>query len=511
MTRNTRNPSFGARSAATCIQVAALFLVGFWCNFGGPASAFRLFGLECPILPSCEGVEVIPETASIECPTRFEFDTCSPENGWTPSSVSELQGMILKARSQNLKIRVRGACLSTPGASHDSAYYKTMDEGRDVINLYMTHMHFANYGVIDEDTEPLIVAGAGITMGRNPRLGRTWDDSLMKQMWDDGYAVEDSVGVSQVTLGGYLTTGAAGATIKHTIASNVIGLRFINGRGEKVEVWRNATDTTKHPFDAYFVSVGLLGVLYEVVLKPSPRYCIRSDGIVYSEDIDPKETKTFLSEPDHSRIFVDYFPLTGKVMGLFFKFERDYDLSHCEHTYRYETSDGGQAFSLDAIYGLKAGDSSCVTQQLKSATRASPNSYGICNVDVFRRSRETAQAVSRENAMHYDICLKSIQEQLKKIGFDGRENMDKVALAAFRSCVGPAKNSVGPTRNDDTNWVPVTTFRYYLSLPMDDWTMDVNELGYDMSEMFFSLEHYSLHDVVEVIRRKIPVQYFFRQ
>lgn len=137
------------------------------------------------------------------------------------------------------------------------------------------HKNFAKYELVEEKEEDgvlYVVVGAGITFGENPNYNRSWRESLTGQLWDDGLALEDVGGTTHLTLGGFLSTGANGPGKEHTIQTQVIGLRFVNGLGEKVEVWRNGTHgddaDSVPPFDACLVNIGLLGVSMRLCSSP---------------------------------------------------------------------------------------------------------------------------------------------------------------------------------------------------------------------------------------------------
>ena len=486
---------------ASAVQVLGFTAVGLWMMYGCPYTSTHWFGLECPVLSSCDHVEVLPETAEIMCPKTYEFEGCDMDgpNVWLPSDVKELQEMIVTAHKEKVSLRVRAACHSTPGASHKTSFYEqsfsnsTQPVNKKAKFLSLMHKNFAKYELVEEGGKKYAVVGAGITLGENLIFNRTWSESLTAQLWEDGLAVDDIGGTTQLSLGGFLSVGANGPGKHNTIQNNVLGLRFINGLGEKVEVWRNSTAVSAEelPFDAFLVNLGLLGVLYEVVLQPNPRYCV-VDNLYAHVNVERKSfddlAKEF-HEPDYSRFLIDYFQ--GGIAAFVFNYTKSYDIDSCDHLGQFEASSQGQLAALDVLYGLKM-DTSCFVEQLRVAAttkfgRQSNHQGDICSVDVYRRMLETYRSIGGDS-MHLETCFKAVEKQWQLHGFDS-DHLSSMTSVLNEDCAVPALMDFSSRGSNP--------FRYYLGIAVDDWTMAYRNLGYDMTEMWFSLDRYKLNQVLQ--------------
>ena len=169
----------------------------------------------------------------------------NPESVQSPSSEEEIQKIIIQANNDAKKVRIIGTGHSfTP-------LYKTNEI---LINLDQYQ------GIISIDKEKLqatIKAGTKLFV-----LG----DLLYQQ----GMAMENMGDIDKQSLGGTISTGTHGTGLKFgTISTQVVALKFINGKGEIISCSQTNNPTL---FKAAQVALGSLGIISEITLQCVPAY-----------------------------------------------------------------------------------------------------------------------------------------------------------------------------------------------------------------------------------------------
>jgi FAD/FMN-containing dehydrogenase len=192
-----------------------------------------------------------------------------------PTSEAELAMLAKAARLEGAKLRVRGSAHSVAGAIYT-------DDGPDPpsIRRHFDVMLDRYIGVTFDDARLRVTVQAGCHLGHDPRdptRTSTWDNSLLAQLEQRGWALPDLGGVSHQTVSGFLMTGSCGGTVMHAIEDAVVGWRIVDGTGTVHALERDGNDPRFH---AIGCSLGLLGIVSTVTLQCLPRY-----DIVGREDI----------------------------------------------------------------------------------------------------------------------------------------------------------------------------------------------------------------------------------
>lgn len=213
-------------------------------------------------------------------------------------SVDHLQNVTQDARVAKRSIRVIGAGRGGGWVQFAPSY----DPNVIWISLDGMSGRFRGFNLVqDGDLLPRVVAGAAIYLGANPERNATWNDSLVAQLSQHSLALPNLVGSLFQQLGSVVLTNSEGGSSRYSMSDAVIGLRFVNGLGELAEVWRGDDD-----FGHAMVSLGLAGVLYEVVLQPEAQYCVRADIVrsIYVKESNAIETLAFLRKHDYARVLL---------------------------------------------------------------------------------------------------------------------------------------------------------------------------------------------------------------
>lgn len=210
-----------------------------------------------------------------------------------PTSEDQIVALVKKAHKDGLQIRCRGAAHSIawaiytdPGAGDRPVPNKVSEQDPPQgPNLNVMLDQYYGLTWLDEENG-IIEAEAGIHLGydpEDPTHTSTLQNSLLYQLSEKGWALEDLGGITHQTVGGFLSTGSSGGTLMYHLDQNLVAFRVIDGRGNANWV-EKATDPDL--FNAVGVSLGLLGIISKV------RFKLNKNFYVYGQQI------TTLTDPD---------------------------------------------------------------------------------------------------------------------------------------------------------------------------------------------------------------------
>lgn len=191
------------------------------------------------------------------------------KNYYHPRTEEEIIALVNYARKNCFEVRVRGSGHSMPQAIFtdpcDLDKVNVLADAPDGKNVNIKLDRYIDILSMDRAKKTVTVQ-AGIHLGRDPMDPlSTLENSLLYQLQVLGFTLGDLGGISHQTVGGFLTTGSSGGSIKYSIQDNVYAIRFVDGNGEIFEVSRN--DENLDNFNASVVSLGLLGIISTVTFR----------------------------------------------------------------------------------------------------------------------------------------------------------------------------------------------------------------------------------------------------
>lgn len=192
-----------------------------------------------------------------------------------PESTDDVISLVKQALAHNTEIRVRGAghsvaqTFATDAPSNGTA---------NSINVMLSKM----YNMTFDDATMQVKVDAGCHLGVDPfdPTGiSTLDNSLCHRLWKEkGWAIPDLGGITHQTVGGFLTTGSAGGSLKYAFDEMLQSITLVNGKGEVVTF--NKSDNLDDPFYAAGISMGLFGIIISATFQ-----CVPTFNIIGSETI----------------------------------------------------------------------------------------------------------------------------------------------------------------------------------------------------------------------------------
>jgi hypothetical protein len=139
-------------------------------------------------------------------------------------------------------------------------------------------------------------ACSGINLGTDPNFYKSEQSKGFNVQIDEkGYAIADLGGITHQTIGGFLSTGSAGGTVKYTLEDNLVAFTIVDGNGivQHVEkgdsnvalldyegkVYLAQKNTDDNLYNAAGVSLGLLGIITHVTFKLEKKFYIEGYAI----------------------------------------------------------------------------------------------------------------------------------------------------------------------------------------------------------------------------------------
>jgi hypothetical protein len=182
-------------------------------------------------------------------------------NIYYPETVKEIQDIVRNAyNSENTIVRVIGSNHSVKNSIWDAPPDKT------VKLLSLSKFNGVEINLADHTA----TVKAGTHLNRDPQDDNSKvENSLNYLINKAGFALPDLGGIAHQTVGGFLSTGSSGGSLKYSLEDSVISISLINGKGD-IEILKYGDDK----FFATGVSMGLYGIITHVTFKLIPNYYI---------------------------------------------------------------------------------------------------------------------------------------------------------------------------------------------------------------------------------------------
>lgn len=179
-----------------------------------------------------------------------------------PRSEDDVIALIRHARANRLQVRVRGAAQSVP----TGVFADEVPKGRN-INIQLDKLR----GVTFDKERMRVTVQGGTNLHVDPRDPTSSErNGLYFQLNKRGWALPNVPAAAHQTVAGFLATGSAGGSTRHSFDECVVAITLIDGTGER----RTFTRTTdkNDPFYAMGSAMGLMGVVTAVTLQCVPGF-----------------------------------------------------------------------------------------------------------------------------------------------------------------------------------------------------------------------------------------------
>ncbi|MEL7219960.1 MAG: D-arabinono-1,4-lactone oxidase [Bacteroidota bacterium] len=168
-----------------------------------------------------------------------------PNTVFYPDSETAVQAIVQRATTENRKVRIIGTGHSFTPLSKTEDFLISLDKYQGVIR-------------IDQDKQQVTVK-AGTKL-----------HYLNELLFKEGLALENMGDINVQSIAGATATGTHGTgTAFGNMSTQIVGLRFVNGKGEIVEC---SLEDQPDLFKAAQISLGALGIITAISLQCVPLY-----------------------------------------------------------------------------------------------------------------------------------------------------------------------------------------------------------------------------------------------
>jgi len=212
--------------------------------------------------------------------TLGSVDLRVDEHGfYHPSSEEQICALVRRAHRDGVQLRVRGSGHSVKASIYTDGFGKSRAKksGIDVMLDRLAAITF-------DDAKKQVTVGAGCHLGRDPRdpTGTsTEENSLFYQLDQKGWAISDMGGVTHQTVGGFMSTGSSGGSVRNSFGGHIVAMRLIDGRGAIHELTETAAPEL---FSAAGVSLGLLGIMTSVTFQCVDKFNIAGQEAITADE-----------------------------------------------------------------------------------------------------------------------------------------------------------------------------------------------------------------------------------
>jgi FAD/FMN-containing dehydrogenase len=224
---------------------------------------------------------------------------------YRPSSEDEIGELVRWARDRGRRVRVRGT-----GHSIDPAIYSGVrNDGAPSDGIDLSLDRYA--GIRFEEERREVTVEGGCRLGGDPRdrSGRgAVEAGLCWQLEQRGWALPVTAGITHQTVAGFLMTGSAGGSRRHSLLDQLVSMRLIDASGEVHEL---SPERDGDLFEAAGVSLGLLGVVSSVTLRCTERFDVAGEERIVRVSDAPFDlgadgnagVEGFLTEAEYGRVY----------------------------------------------------------------------------------------------------------------------------------------------------------------------------------------------------------------
>jgi D-arabinono-1,4-lactone oxidase/FAD binding domain-containing protein len=184
-----------------------------------------------------------------------------------PATLMALQELIVEASRAGLLVRVQGAGYSARPSSFAQGTPRPVPARPSESQALDVSLEHLDQVVHVDSAHRRISVQAGMHIGQNPHVPSSLDNNLLLHVTARGWSLPALGTITHQSVGGFIATGSAGGSRRHSLADSIVELRFLDASGQ-LQVANREADADL--FYATLVSLGLLGVLVEITFECEP-------------------------------------------------------------------------------------------------------------------------------------------------------------------------------------------------------------------------------------------------
>lgn len=350
--------------------------------------------------------------------------TASPQRVEYPENVDQVAAIVRKAAAEMRYVRVVGSGHScTPLAASDHVLV-SLDRMQGIVQ------------VDREEHTALVWAGTKLR-------------ALGHLLHEEGLAQENLGDIDVQSIAGAISTGTHGTGAKlGGLATQVIGLTIVNGRGEVLEC-----SETSHPetFHALPISLGVMGIIVQVKLRLQPSYVMAFESKKMPLDEILPHLEAFRQINRHFGFF--WFPYTRmcqvKLWNLTDQPAEEHKVRDFINDRLFENTFFGMLSELCRLFPSASGTMSRLTASTIPVMRKVNYSHRLL----------TGERLVRFNEMEYCVPAEAMSDVIREI-WEAKQR-EKFDVHFPIECRYAAGDSIwlSPAYGRDSAYIAVHTYR----------------------------------------------------
>ena len=189
-------------------------------------------------------------------------------NYYLPETTDDLITLINNAKSSSKTICVRGA-------GHSFPMIPTLEQQNVCIYILMSNFSTVTF----DDASMQVTVGGGCHLGRDPfdptgTSNRT--NSLFYKLYQHGWAIPEMGGIKHQTVGGFLSTGSSGGSVKYSFDEMLVSITIMTAEDPTPQIRTfSKTDASTDNFYAAGIAMGMFGIIVSATFKCVPTFNIQ--------------------------------------------------------------------------------------------------------------------------------------------------------------------------------------------------------------------------------------------
>ncbi|MXV13788.1 D-arabinono-1,4-lactone oxidase [Hufsiella ginkgonis] len=216
--------------------------------------------------------------------TTISTVTVGGVNYYLPQTIADLTAIVSDATAANKKISMRGSGHSFPLIPNQEAG----DYGN---TTYLLLSYFNSVSFNDEAMQ--VTVGGGCHLGYDPYdptpestgVKSTDANSLFTQVFDHGWAIPEMGGIKHQTVGGFLSTGSSGGSLKYSFDEMIESITLLTAESTPQLRTFSINDPDTDSFYAAGIALGMFGIIVSVTFNCVATFNIRgAETATYAKD-----------------------------------------------------------------------------------------------------------------------------------------------------------------------------------------------------------------------------------
>jgi hypothetical protein len=208
-------------------------------------------------------------------------------NYYLPKTTDDLSALISDAITNNKKISMRGS-------GHSFPLTPNMESGNFGNHTSCTYILMSYFNTVSfDDTNLQVTVGGGCHLGLDPYdptpestgVKSTDENSLFTQVFNHGWAIPEMGGIKHQTVGGFLSTGSSGGSLKYSFDEMLQSITIMTAESIPQLQTFTVNDPNTDNFYAAGIAMGMFGIIVSATFNCISTFNIQgTETTTYTKD-----------------------------------------------------------------------------------------------------------------------------------------------------------------------------------------------------------------------------------